>query len=134
MIDYHNEIFTNFATDVRTEHEGVSIVGEYIQRPSEFPTVTIDEIENITVDALVDSSKEEKYSGVRYRVQVFSNAIVGKKVDARSIFATADKSMRGMGFRRIAYTTTPEIYNSTVYSIMATYEAIIDSNGVIYKR
>ena len=134
MIDYLNEIFTKVATTVRTEHEGVYVTGEYTRSPSKFPTVTLDEIENVTVDSLVDSSDTEKYSGLSYRLQVFSNKTGGKKAEARDIFATADNVMLGLGFRRITYSVTPDIYDSTVYSIIATYEAIIDVNGTVYKR
>ena len=134
MLDFQNEIFTDVATTVRTEHDGVTVTGEYIRTPSKFPTVTLDEIENITVASLVDSSDEEKFSGLGYRLQVFSNKVGGKKAEARAVFATADKRLCGLGFRRITYSTTPEIYDSTIYSITATYEAIVDQNGVIYKR
>lgn len=134
MIDYQNEIFTDVATTVRAEHEGVTVTGEYIRTPSKFPTVTLDEIENVTVASLVDSSDEENYSGLGYRLQVFSNKVGGKKAEARAVFTTADKRLCGLGFRRITYSTTPEIYDSTIYSITATYEAIVDRNGVIYKR
>lgn len=134
MIDYQNEIFTTVATEVRSNHEGVTVTGEYTRSPSALPAVTLDEIENVMVDALVDSSDEERYSGLGYRLQVFSNKVGGKKSEARSIFATADNRMRGMGFRRVTYSTTPEIYESTIYSITATYEAVVDMNGVIYKR
>lgn len=134
MIDLQNEIFTLVANSVRTTHRGTTVTGEYTRSPSEFPTVTLDEIENVTVASLVDSSDEEKFAGLTYRMQVFSNKIGGKKAEARSIFATADKVMLDLGFRRITYTTTPEIYNSTIYSITATYEAIADLRGVIYKR
>ena len=134
MIDYQNEVFTNVATDVRSAHKGVAVTGEYTRSPSTFPAVALDEIENVTVGALVDSSDEETFAGVSYRLQVFSNKVGGKKAEARAIFATADETMRRMGFQRITYSTTPEIYDSTIYSIMATYEAIVDVNGVIYKR
>lgn len=134
MIDYQNEIFTAVATRVRADHTGVTVTGEYTRSPSKFPTVTLDEIENVTVEDLVDSSHAEKFSGLGYRLQVFSNKTGGKKAEARAIFKTADTVMLGMGFRRITYSTTPEIYDSTIYSIMATYEATIDANGVIYKR
>ena len=134
MIDYQNEIFTNVATDVRSAHKGTTVTGEYTRSPSKFPAVTLDEIENVTVGTLEDSSHKEKYSGLTYRLQVFSNKTGGKKSEARAIFATADAVMRRMGFRRVTYSTTPEIYDSTVYSITATYEAIVDANGVIYKR
>ena len=134
MIDYQNEIFTNVANEVRARHKGTTVTGEYTRSPSEFPAVTLDEIENVTADSLVDSSDEEKFSAIGYRLQVFSNKTGGKKAEARAIFATADKSMCGMGFHRTTYSTTPEIYDSTVYSITATYEAIIDADGIIYKR
>ena len=134
MIDFQNEIFTAVANAVRTSFEGITVTGEYTRSPSKFPIVTLDEIENVTVDALVDSSDEEKYSGLTYRLQVFSNKVGGKKAEARAIFATADKQLCTLGFRRITYSTTPEIYDSTIYSITATYEATIDVNGMIYKR
>ena len=134
MIDHQNEIFTSVATAVRSAHAGTTVTGEYTRSPSKFPAVTVDEIENVTVPELVDSSKEEKFCGLTYRVQSFSNKTAGKKAEAREIFATADEVMRGLGFHRITYSTTPEIYDSTIYSITATYEAIVDANGVIYSR
>jgi hypothetical protein len=42
--------------------------------------------------------------------------------------------LRSLGFRRISYSTTPEIYESTIYSITATYEAVASVEGTIYKR
>ena len=134
MLDIQNEVFTAVATKVRSQHAGTTVTGEYTRSPSEFPTLTLDEIENVTVASLVDSSDKENFAGLGYRLQVFSNKVGGKKAEARAIFATADIVMLGLGFRRITYSTTPEIYNSTIYSITATYEAIVDVNGFIYKR
>lgn len=134
MLDFLNEIFTTVATAVRAAHSTVTVTGEYTRKPSKLPAVTLDETENVTVANLVDSSREERYSGLTYRLQVFSNKTSGKKAEARAIFATADEAMRNLGFRRITYTTTPEIYESTIYSITATYEAVVDANGVTYKR
>lgn len=134
MLDFLNEIFTTVANAVRAAHSTVTVTGEYTRKPSKLPAVTLDETENVTVANLVDSSREERYSGLTYRLQVFSNKTSGKKAEARAIFATADEAMRNLGFRRITYTTTPEIYESTIYSITATYEAVVDANGVTYKR
>ena len=134
MIDLENEIFTAVATAVRSAHKGTTVKSEYLRTPSTFPTVTLCEIDNVNVDTLTDSSRAEKYAGLGYRLQVFSNKDGGKKTEAKAIFKTADEILCGMGFRRRTYSTTPEIYNSTIFSIMATYEAIADTNGVIYKR
>lgn len=134
MIDFLNEIFTAVAMHLRETYPSVTVTGEYTRQPSKFPAATLDEIENVSVDQLEDSSNAERFSGLTYRLQVFSNKQSGKKAEARAIFATADSSLRSLGFRRVTYTTTPEIYESTIYSITATYEAIAGSEGVIYKR
>lgn len=134
MLDFLNEIFTTVATAVRAAHSGVTVTGEYTRKPSKLPAVTLDEIENVAVAELEDSSQEENFSALTYRMQVFSNKTSGKKAEARAIFATADQVMRNLGFRRVTYTTTPEIYESTIYSITATYEAVISADGVTYKR
>lgn len=134
MIDFNNEIFSTVARAVRDNHVGVTVTGEYTRKPSKFPTVTLDEISNVMVDWLEDSSNEERFAGVTYRIQVFSNKESGKRAEARAIFATADAEMRRMGFWRVSYTTTPEIYESTVYQINATYEAVISAEGYVYAR
>lgn len=134
MIDFNNEVFTTVATDVRDNHAGVTVVGESTRKPSKFPTVTLDETENVMVNQLEDSSKEEKFAGVTYKLQVFSNKLSGKKAEARAIFATADAAMRRLGFRRVTFAVTPEIYESTIYQINATYEAVISAAGYVYKR
>lgn len=134
MIDFVNEIFTTIANVLREAHPTVTVTGEYTRQPSKFPTVTLDEAQNVMVDRLEDSSNEENFAGVTYRLQVFSNKQNGKRAEARAIFATADAEMRNMGFRRVTYTTTPEIYDSTVYSVTATYEAVVSAAGYVYKR
>jgi hypothetical protein len=134
MIDFNNEVFTTVATVVRDNHVGITVIGESVRKPSKFPALTIDETENVMVDRLEDSSKEEKFAGVTYKLQVFSNKQNGKKAEARAIFATADAEMRRMGFQRVTFTATPEIYESTVYQITATYEAVVSAAGYVYKR
>lgn len=134
MIDVCNQIFSSVANVIRDTHPTVTVTGEYTRQPSKFPTVTLDEAQNVMVDRLEDSSNEESFAGVTYRLQVFSNKQSGRRAEARAIFATADTEMRNMGFRRVTYTTTPEIYDSTVYSITATYEAVISITGYVYKR
>ena len=119
MIDFENEIFTAVADAVRLLHAGATVKGEYIRSPASFPTVALSEVDNVNVDTLIDSSREEKYAGLGYRLQVFSNKEGAKKSEAKAIFKTADDILCGMGFRRRTYSTTPEIYNSTIFSITA---------------
>ena len=84
MIEVSNEIFNAVATDLRSTYEGIKVVGEYVATPTVFPTVTIDEIQNIP--AHLDSAVQNKYAEVVYRIQVFSNSKTGKRAEARRIF------------------------------------------------
>jgi hypothetical protein len=131
VIDKSNEIFNAVATDLRSLYSGIKVVGEYVATPTFFPTVTLDEIQNIPTH--LDSSPENKFADVVYRVQVFSNSPDGKRAQARSIYGALDAKMQALGLLAVSYSTTPAIYNSEIYCITATYHGVIDRNGVIYR-
>lgn len=132
MIDYSNEIFTALATPLRTKFEGITIVGESVSQPASFPCVTVDETNNITAHR--DSAERERYSDVTYRVQVFSNAETGKRAEAREIFKEVSNIMYGLNLTRKTYTTTPDVYNASVYQITATFEGTVREDGMIFRR
>ena len=131
MIDVSNEIFDAVAKDLRSAYEEIKVVGEHVASPSLFPTVTIDEIQNVPTH--LDSAGRNKYALVTYRVQVFSNLKTGKRRQAREIYARLDDVLQELGLFAVTFTTTPAIYNSEIYCITATYEAVVDRNGVIYR-
>ena len=131
MIDVSNEIFNAVATDLRLTYEGIKVVGEYVATPTVFPTVTIDEIQNIP--AHLDSAVHNKYAEVVYRIQVFSNAKNGKRAEARRIFFTVDVKLQELGLYAVTFTTTPAVYNSEIYCITATYRAVVDRDGRVYR-
>ena len=131
MIDFSNEIFNAVATDLRSFYPGIKVVGENIDTPSSFPTVTIDETQNTPVH--MDSAVHNKYAQVQYRVQVFTNKKSGKRAQAREIYARVDEKLQTLGFYATSYSTTPAIYNSDVYCITAIYAGVIDRNGVVYR-
>ena len=131
MIDYSNEIFDAVAKDLRSAYKkGIKVVGEYVSSPTAFPTVTIDEIQNIP--AHMDSATSPKYAEVLYRVQVFCNG-TGKRAKAREIYGAVAQKLSQLGLVGVSYTTTPAIYNSEVYCITSTFRGVIDRDGVIYR-
>ena len=130
MIDYSNEIFNTVAKDLRSLYSGITVVGEYVEVPAKFPTVTEDEISN--VPAHLDSATINKYTKVIYRSQVFMNGN-GKRKKAREIFDSLDRKLMDLGLTMKTYTTTPAIYNSEVYCITATHEGVIGADGMIYR-
>lgn len=131
MIDHSNEVFDAVAKDLRAAYAKIRVVGEYVVSPATFPAVTLDEIGNIPVK--LDSAAQNKYAEVTYRVQVFSNKNGGKRAEAREIYARIDKKLQELGLFCVTYTTVPEIYNSEVYSITATYRAVMGRDGTVYR-
>ena len=131
MIDKSNEIFNTVAKNLRFVYEGIQVVGEYVDTPAVFPTVTIDEIQNVPVH--MDSATKNKYARITYRVQIFCTGS-GKRSKAREIYSKLDEILMELGLYAKSFTTTPTIYNSEVYCITATHEGVIGENGVIYRN
>ena len=130
MIDFSNEIFNAVATDLRSAYKGIKVVGEYVASPTAFPTVTIDETQNIPTH--LDSAELPKYAEVQYRVQIFCNG-TGKRAKAREIYGAVAQKLGLLGLVSVSYTTTPAIYNSEVYCITGTFRGVIDQAGMIYR-
>lgn len=131
MIDYSNEIFNAAATSLRSLYPGITVVGEYVESPAQFPTVTLDEIQNLPKH--LDSATTNKYARVVYRSQIFCNG-EGKRQKARAIYDSLDQILMGIGLVAKSYTTTPAIYNSEIYCITVTHEGVIGKDGVIYRN
>lgn len=131
MIDVSNEIFSVLADAVREAHPSVTVIGENLRVPTNFPCVTIDEINNLP--SRLDTSETEPFAEVTYRVQVFCTG-AGKRAQARNIFATVDSACFRMNLIRKTFTTTPDVYNSSIYQINATFEAEVRRDGMIFRR
>ena len=131
MIDVSNEIFTALASAIRNAHSPIQVIGESISVPAVFPCVAIDEIYN--VPSQLDTSSQESYNAVTYRVQVFASGD-NKRAMAREIFKTVADACWGMNLIRKTYTTTPDVYNSSIYQISATFEADVRHDGMIFRR
>lgn len=129
MIDIESQVFTAVKTAV-----GTSAVcrAESLRLPDEFPCVTVEEISNTEPQEYLDSSNEEKFARVNYRIQVFTNDKNTKKTRARTLMKTVDTTMRSLGFRRTSYMPRPAMYDATIYDIQCSYEALVDKNQVVY--
>lgn len=131
MIDFSNEIFSEVAESLRSTFKGIIVKGEYVDIPSQFPTVTIDEIRNVPFS--VDTAKQNKYASVTYRIQVFSNKEDGKRAEARKIYSHIDELLQKYNLICESFTTTPTIYNAEIYSITATLSGVVSRDGVFYR-
>ena len=75
----------------------------------------------------------ENHALVLYEVNVYSNKTSGKKTECREIIAIVDDMFARMGFTRTLMNTIPDLYDATIYRMVARYQAVIGSNLTIYK-
>lgn len=132
MIDIENEIFTEIATKLRSEFEGIFVSGEYVKSPSSFPAVSIVEFSNVVYRNTMDTHGEV-HDRLTYEVNVYSNRATGKKSEAKAIVKTIDSVFVGKGFTRRVMSVIPNQQDSTIYRITARYSAIVSKEQTIYR-
>ena len=133
MIDVESKIYTPIATALRTAHSGVTVSGEYVRTPSEFPFVSIIEEDNFTTLTHRDTADDEKFATVMYEVNVYSNKGAKKKSECKAIMKTIDEMMYRMNFTRISLAPIPNLENASIYRMTARYRAETDGTN-IYRR
>lgn len=132
MTDIENIIFTRIAQRLRSEFPGIAVYGEYVETPSSFPCVCIEERNNSVHEETRDLSGIEHYTNLMYEINVYTNDSAGKKSKAKSIASVIDEEMSAMLFTRTFKNPIPNI-DRTIYRIVIRYKAVvregIDADG-----
>lgn len=134
MIDIENEVFTQIATKLREEFDGISVYGEYTKAPAKFPAVSIEEKANTVYQRTQDSGNIENHASLMYEVNVYSNKKTGKKSECKDIFSVIDDEFSAMGFTRILKDTIPNLEDATIYRMIGRYTAIVSKENEIFRR
>lgn len=133
MIDYETDIFDAVADALTTAYPNITVDSVETFSPSSFPFVSIVEIDNSTYLRSRDSSNNENHANIAYEVNVFSNAVTGKKAECKSILNTLDAVMIRLGFTRIN-SSPVTLDDASKYRLASRYVATIGKNGVIFRR
>ena len=123
MIDIENYMFDKVATQLRTNHDGIKVYGEYVAEPVSFPCVNMWESANsVWAEGESDTSLDD-YVNVTYTIQVFTNSQT-KKADAKALANEIDEIMTRYQFRRILLQQVPNI-DRTIYRIELRYSGLV---------
>lgn len=131
MIDIESQIFTPIATALRSAYPGVTVSGEYVNAPSDFPFVSIVEADNYM--AHMDTGDSEDFATLMYEVNVYSNKGVQKKSECKALMAAVDDLMYKLNFTRISLGPIPNLENASIFRMTARYRAETDGTN-IYRR
>ncbi len=124
MIDIENIIFTRLAQRLRTEFSGISVYGEYVETPSAFPCVTIEERNNSVHERTRDLDGIEHNAELLYEINIYANNASAKKSTAKAIASVIDEEMSAMLFTRTFKNPIPNV-DRTIYRLILRYKAVV---------
>ena len=128
MRDVENELFTVVATALRTEFPEIFVTGDIVAAPNKFPCVAFYEDDNYIAQEDMDSGEAEKIATLRYRVDVYSNKVSGRKAEAKSILAVIQPYLYARNFTRFSQTPINDL-GDKIYHIVATYRVKTDGTS-----
>lgn len=134
MIDAETLIYAEVYERVIAQFPKVFMTGEYVKSPSDFPCVSLVEIDNAVYRNSSTNCVEENHAAVSYELNVYSNKKTGKKSECRKIAAFVDEQMAYLGFTRMMLEPVPNLEDATIYRMLGRYRAVIGKDGTIYRR
>lgn len=134
MIDVETELFSEVSSRVREKYPNINMTGEYVKSPSDFPCVSLVEVDNATFRNTQTAEGQENHAAVMYEVNVYSNKTKGKKAECKEIVGFIDEVLMGLNFTRIMLEPVPNQDNATIYRMLGRYRAIVSKNKTIYRR
>ncbi|MDR0821697.1 MAG: hypothetical protein LBN40_04450 [Oscillospiraceae bacterium] len=134
MIDVETELFSEVSSKVRERYPNINMTGEYVKSPSDFPCVSLVEVDNATFRNTQTTESQENHVVVMYELNVYSNKTKGKKAECKEIVAFIDELLMELNFTRIMLEPVPNQDNATIYRMLGRYRAIVSKNKTIYRR
>ena len=131
MIDVESKVFQHCADAFHAEYPNGYISPEYVPQPPCFPACSVVEMDNTVHASAMDNGSIENAADVMYQVDIYSNLIDGKKVQAKAILALIDNQMSGYRFQRTYSNPVPNYNDARVYRITARYRRMITTTEQI---
>ena len=134
MIDIENEIFNTISTAIETKYPDACVVGEYSKSPSQFPCISIVEIDNTAYDRTQSSHSLENHADITYEVNIYSNKTNGKKSECKAIASLLDNEFATLGFSRTMLQPIPNAEDSTIYRMTGRYRGVVSKDKYVFRR
>lgn len=100
--------------------------------PTRLPAVSITQIDSSVVKRM-STLKIENADYVQFQIDAYDNTIGYKKQKTKEILADIDEIMCSLGFTRMESNQLPNLADASIYHMFARYEAIVDTDLIIYQ-
>lgn len=132
MINIENDLFDELTERLTGEYSNINVVGEELNAPAEFPTVSFVETDNAIPTRYIDST-DEPFNEVAYTINIYTNSQGTKKSEAKKILTLIDSFMLSKGFIRNMKQPV-SMNNSTIYRLVSRYGGVVSNDKKIYGR
>lgn len=121
MIDVENYVYTAVRNALKTAFPAISVSGTYIDVPSKFPHVSVEETDSYTRSDFISTSDREFAANLTYTVNIYTNTATAKS-DAKAITAVVNDAFADIGFVRSMKQEMPNI-DRTIYRLILRFQA-----------
>ena len=130
MMDYEQKIFNAVRPAVINLLAPDGFRNTYVRSATNLPVMSLMEMDNRTVTDRRSNSPGDDLAIIVYEAQMYAMT----RKECRAIFLALDEKMMQLGFNRFSGTYVPNREDTNIFRYVARYEAMIDPNGVIYRR
>ena len=131
MIDCEYVIFNTIALALREKYNGASVVSEAMDKPSNFPAISIVQINSSTYDRMMISTNQD-FNETTFEVNVYANNQTGKRFKCKEIINDISEEFKKMGFKMAMCEPIENFSDTTIYRIVARFSAVLDDDGLSY--
>lgn len=134
MINVESIVFDKISKVIRKSYPNISVASEYLKSPSQFPFVSIVEIDNVAYDKTQTSGSLENHASVFYEVNIYSNKTSGKKSECKAIASLIDDEFATLGFSRTMLQPIPNVDDATIYRMTGRYKGVVSKENFVFRR
>ena len=132
MIDIEAGIFTMNAEALEEEFEGILVSSEEIPMPTQFPSVSIIQLDTHTYTRSSDSESVENHVIVQFQFDIYSNLSTGRKAQCKKIAAVINAQMQKYRFAR-QYMGFIPVDDTNISRLALRYRGVVDKYNHIYR-
>ena len=129
MIDFETKVFTRLYNVVAPKCAEGKFINDTVPDASALPAGIAYEMDNSTVRNRQTSTPVENYARITWTLEFYA----GKKATLKKISNAADKAMLEMNFSRMSGSYVPNLDNDKVKRWVGRYEAVVDTEGNLYR-
>ena len=132
MIDIFNEVYNSLVKTLATYDTNIGTSSVYLNMPSKYPFVSMEEIDN-SVDMMTsDCCHIENCADISFEINVYTQGTT-KKSNGDSIAKVVDNYFASIGFVRQSKNAFQSEDEKT-YRIVIRYGGVVSQDHIVYRR